>query len=170
MKWLKWMWENPSNLNIWRRSEDRPGQHQCDSCSGGRNQLSQQFLNQLRLKVQFGSINVKIYFRWRNPVIQFQVSLGLAWGGWLDSEMKAGAHRGSSFLMLLTAECRRVWFPSISTTHFVLRSFSENNIEHQKAHKQNVSGKKKLISRASGGIFWLMPLMVPSTDKQPLTK
>lgn len=34
--------------------------------------------------------------------------------------------------MLVTAECRSVWFPFISTTHFVLRSFSTKNIDAQK--------------------------------------
>lgn len=34
------------------------------------------------------------------------------------------AYRESPLLMLAMAGCRTVWFPSISTTHFVFRSFS----------------------------------------------
>lgn len=54
------------------------------------------------------------------------------------SKAKAGAYRGSPLFMLVTAEFRTVWFPSISTTHFALRSFSSENIDEKKKEKKKV--------------------------------
>lgn len=36
----------------------------------------------------------------------------------------SASYRGSPLFMLVIAGCRTVWFPSISTTHFVFKSFS----------------------------------------------
>lgn len=60
----------------------------------------------------------------------------------------AASHRMSPLLGLAMAGCRTVWFPSISTTHFVFRSFS--GVEQKVREKSYVI----YLFGASSGYFW----------------